>query len=230
MPRVFSGRAARMSARGRVVAGVGVLAALTALAVVLAFAVRDTTTSPSSSGSGGSAPRSPSASAVSPSTSASREDHRAGPAVPPRTSDPLSFAKAAAAALWSYDTRSVSQPEHLAGLRRWMTKEKQYADVASVLDQVPDRSLWQQMASQDQYAVGEATGARFPAAFTQALQADPGAITQVYAYAVTVYGRQTIAWKGAEKGGAEPRAVTLAVQCRPDRPCGLVGVLPNVAP
>jgi hypothetical protein len=86
------------------------------------------------------------------------------------------------------------------------------------------------MATNAQYAAATAAEAHFPGSFTQALQADPGALTTAYVYAVTVTGRQSVTWKGASPGGAEARAITLAVQCRPGRDCALVGVLPNVAP
>jgi hypothetical protein len=150
--------------------------------------------------------------------------------VPPSTHDPLVFGKAAARVLWSYDTRVVSRAEWLAGLRRWMTGVKKDADWASVAGQVPSPVLWKEMAADGQHATGKTTGARFPAAFTQALQNDPGAITAAYVYAVTVTGSQSIAWKGAPHGGSEARSVTLAVQCRPTAPCALAGVLPQVAP
>jgi hypothetical protein len=95
---------------------------------------------------------------------------------------------------------------------------------------VPSRVLWREMAGNGQYATASAAEGHFPASFTQALQADPGAITAAYVYAVTVTGHQQIAWAGAPHGGSEARAITLAVQCRPATSCSLVGVLPNVAP
>jgi hypothetical protein len=60
--------------------------------------------------------------------------------------------------------------------------------------------------------------------------ADPGAITAAYVYAVTVTGSQSIGWDGAARGGVQGMSMTLAVQCRPDRPCALAGVLPATAP
>lgn len=150
--------------------------------------------------------------------------------VPPRTSDPIAFGKAAAVALWSYDTRAYSQPQLVAALHRWMAGEKKYADTASVDAVVPSAVLWREMAGNGQYAAASAAEGHFPASFTQALQADPGAITTAYVYAVTVTGHQQIAWDGAPHGGSEARAITLAVQCRPGTSCSLVGVLPNVAP
>jgi hypothetical protein len=150
--------------------------------------------------------------------------------VPPRTGDPIAFGKAAAVALWSYDARAYSQPELVAALHGWLTGEKKYADTASVDAIVPSRVLWREMAGNGQYATASAAEGHFPASFTQALQADPGAITVAYIYAVTVTGHQQIAWDGAPHGGSEARAITLAVQCRPATSCSLVGVLPNVAP
>ncbi|MFF8866004.1 hypothetical protein ACF08B_28530 [Streptomyces sp. NPDC015139] len=150
-------------------------------------------------------------------------------ASPPKTTDPIEFAKAATRVLWTYDTRSVSQAEHLAGLKRWMTKEKKYADWKSVMDQVPSPVLWSRMRDGGQHASATVGEGHFPQAFKTALAQDPGAITEVYVYAVTVTGKQSIAWKGSGSG-AESRSTTLAVQCRPHRNCALVGVLPNVAP
>ncbi|MFI1825369.1 hypothetical protein ACH41E_02785 [Streptomyces sp. NPDC020412] len=152
-------------------------------------------------------------------------------ATPVKTTDPVEFAKAAAQVLWSYDTRRLSQPEHVAGLKRWMTSEAQYADWASVVDLVPDPVLWSRMGDQAQYATATVGEGHFPQAFKSALAADPGAITDAYIYAVTVTGRQSIAWTGSDEGtGAEARSSTLAVQCRPDRDCALAAVLPTVAP
>ncbi|MFF6974111.1 MULTISPECIES: hypothetical protein [Streptomyces] len=152
-------------------------------------------------------------------------------AAPVSTSDPVGFAKAAAKVLWSYDTRRLSQPEHVAGLKKWMTREKKYADWSSVADLVPDPVLWSRMGDQAQYATATVGEGHFPQAFKSALAADPGAITDAYIYAVTVTGRQSIAWTGSEKGaGAEPRSSTLAVQCRPDQACRLAAVLPTTAP
>ncbi|GLF95567.1 hypothetical protein [Streptomyces yaizuensis] len=152
-------------------------------------------------------------------------------AAPVSTSDPVEFAKAAAKVLWSYDTRRLSQPEHIAGLKRWMTTDKKYADWSSVADLVPDPVLWSRMSDQDQYATATVGEGHFPQAFKTALAADPGAITDAYIYAVTVTGRQSITWTGSDQGtGAEARSSTLAVQCRPNRDCRLAAVLPTTAP
>lgn len=150
-------------------------------------------------------------------------------ASPPRTSDPIAFAKAATKVLWTYDTRSFSRAEHVAGLKRWTTGEKEYADWGSVSDQVPSPVLWSRMHDNRQHASAKVGEGHFPQAFKTALAQDPGAITEAYVYAVTVTGKQSIAWKGSGSG-AESRSTTLAVQCRPDKACALVGVLPSVAP
>ncbi|MFF8447705.1 hypothetical protein ACF06Q_08390 [Streptomyces leeuwenhoekii] len=148
---------------------------------------------------------------------------------PPRISDPVAFAKAAAGMLWSYDTRTTSHAQQLTGMEAWMTKESQYRDWASVSAQMPDPVLWTRMADQKQHADGVATEGHYPAAFKQALTENPSEITKAYIYAVTVTGWQTIAWaKGG--GGAEDRSITLAVQCRPSADCSLVAIAPRVAP
>ncbi|MGW7005909.1 hypothetical protein ACWGCW_24660 [Streptomyces sp. NPDC054933] len=149
---------------------------------------------------------------------------------PPRISDPLAYAKAAAVVLWSYDTRTTSRDQELAGMSAWMTTETQYADWSSVTGQVPDPVLWSRMADNAQHATATVNNdAHFPSAFTQALANDPSAITQAYIYYVTVTGTQKIAWsKGG--AGAEDQAVTLAVQCRPSHTCSLVAMAPSVAP
>ncbi|MFE0256912.1 hypothetical protein [Streptomyces sp. NPDC059010] len=154
---------------------------------------------------------------------------RTAVAAPPKTSDPIVFAKAATKVLWTYDTRSFTRAEHVAGLKRWITGEKQYADWASVSDQIPSPVLWSRMHDNRQRASAKVGEGHFPQAFKTALAQDPGAITEAYVYAVTVTGKQSIAWKGSG-AGAESRSTTLAVQCRPDQACALVGVLPNVAP
>ncbi|WP_327745136.1 hypothetical protein OHO28_38640 [Streptomyces europaeiscabiei] len=215
--------------RRRALLGTAVLVVLVALAGLAAYVTRDGRTSskvPTTQVSSAS-PSSPTGSA-----SASSRPHgsRSDLPVPPSTHDPIAFGKAAAAALWSYDTRAYSQRELLTALRGWLTSEKKYADTASVDALVPSRALWKQMAANGQFATAKVNEAHFPDSFTQALQADPGAITTAYVYAVTVSGKQSIAWKGSSHGGAENRVTTLAVQCRPSQPCALAGVLSAVAP
>ncbi|MGW3009619.1 hypothetical protein ACWC9R_12385 [Streptomyces sp. NPDC001219] len=169
-----------------------------------------------------------------PAGSSSPSEAAPGPAAgpgsvprPPRLAEPVAFAKAAARMLWSYDTRDTSRDQQLAGMRAWMTKEARYADWASVSGQVPDPLLWSRMADQDQHATGRAAEGHYPGAFKQALAEDPSAITEAYIYFVTVNGRQQIEWsKGG--GGAEERAVTLAVQCRPHHDCRLAAIAPSV--
>ncbi|MFJ9085778.1 hypothetical protein ACIRL3_25485 [Streptomyces sp. NPDC102384] len=146
---------------------------------------------------------------------------------PPQIAEPVAFAKAAAGMLWSYDTRNTSRDQQLAGMRAWMTEEAKYADWASVSGQVPDPVLWSRMADQNQHATGTVTEGHYPGAFKQALAEDPSAITEAYVYAVTVNGKQQIEWKKGG-GGAEERAVTLAVQCRPSHDCRLAAIAPSV--
>ncbi|MFJ8676316.1 hypothetical protein [Streptomyces sp. NPDC093589] len=148
---------------------------------------------------------------------------------PPRITEPVAYAKAAAKMLWSYDTRNTSRDEQLDGMQAWMTTETKYADWTSVSGQVPDPVLWSRMADQDQHAVAAVAEAHFPSAFKTALADDPSAITQAYVYVVTVHGKQRISWKH-HGGGAEDRAVTLAVQCRPHHRCALSAIAPSVAP
>lgn len=218
--------------RRRALLGTVVLAVLVALAGLAAYLTRDgRTPSPETKAArtgtvATASPDVPSTSSASPAPNT----HATSLPVPPVTHDPITFGKAAAEALWSYDTRATSQAELLSALRGWLTTESAYADRASVDAVVPSPVLWKQMAANGQFAVGTANEGHFPDSFTQALQADPGAITTAYVYAVTVSGKQSIAWNGSPAGGAESRSATLAVQCRPDRPCALVGVMPSVAP
>ena len=215
--------------RRRALLGTVALAVLVSLAGLAAYLTRD--------GRGPSEapappPSSPTVSSSAPSASGSSTPYtrpRALP-VPPKTHDPIAYGKAAAAALWSYDTRAYAQRELRKALRGWLTAEAKYADPASVDKVVPSAVLWKEMAANGQFATAKVYEGHFPNAFTRALQEDPGAITQAYVYAVTVSGKQSIAWKDSPAGGAESRATTLAVQCRPDRPCALVGVMPSVAP
>ncbi|MGW1143642.1 hypothetical protein ACWD6I_00995 [Streptomyces sp. NPDC002454] len=203
-----------------------VLALLTAVAGLVAYLTREEVPAPAA----GSVPETRQSAPAVPSPSVPAPKGRAV-AAPVKTGDPVEFAKAAAKVLWSYDTRRLSQVEHVAGLKRWMTAEKRYADWASVADQVPDRVLWSRLRDNAQYATATVGEGHFPQAFKTALAADPGAITEAYVYAVTVTGRQSIVWTGVDAGsGAEPRSATLAVQCRPDRACALAAVLPTPAP
>ncbi|MEV0493288.1 hypothetical protein [Streptomyces atratus] len=215
--------------RRRALLGTAVLVVLVALAGLAAYLTRDGR-GPTESAARPSSLAAPSSSAVSPSGSPSPNAHSVALPVPPNTQDPVMFGKAAVEALWSYDTRAYSQAELLSALHGWLTTEAEYADSASVDKVVPSPVLWKEMAANGQFATAKVNEGHFPNAFTQALQANPGAITQAYIYAVTVSGKQSIAWKGSPAGGAESRVATLAVQCRPDQPCALVGVLPSVAP
>uniref|UniRef100_A0AAU1U5I9 Secreted protein n=1 Tax=Streptomyces sp. NBC_00119 TaxID=2975659 RepID=A0AAU1U5I9_9ACTN len=212
--------------RRRALLGAVVLAVLVALAGLVAYLTRE---GRSPSDTPAPPPSSPTASSSSAAPSGPHTRPRTLP-VPPKTHDPIKYGKAAAAALWSYDTRAYSQPELRKALRGWLTTESQYADPASVDKAVPSPVLWKEMAANGQFATAKINGGHFPHAFTQALQDDPGAITQAYVYAVTVSGKQSIVWKGSPAGGTESRSTTFAVQCRPDHPCALVGVMPSVAP
>ncbi|WP_047471339.1 hypothetical protein [Streptomyces sp. M10] len=212
--------------RRRALLGTAVLGVLVALAGLAAYLTREGR-SPSDTAS--PPPSSPTASSSTAAPSGPHTRPRALP-VPPKIHDPITYGKAAAAALWSYDTRAYSQPELRKALRGWLTTESKYADPASVDQAVPSAVLWKEMAANKQVATAKINEGHFPHAFTQALQDDPGAITQAYVYAVTVSGKQSIRWKGSAAGGAESRSTTLAVQCRPNHPCALVGVMPSVAP
>ncbi|MFJ9679343.1 hypothetical protein ACIRP2_14905 [Streptomyces sp. NPDC101194] len=212
--------------RRRALLGTAVLAVLVALAGLAAYLTRE---GRSPSDTAAPPPSSPTASSSSAAPSGPHTRPRTLP-VPPKTHDPITYGKAAAAALWSYDTRAYSQPELRNALRGWLTTESKFADPASVDQVVPSAVLWREMAANEQVATAKINEGHFPHAFTQALQDDPGAITQAYVYAVTVSGKQSIRWKGASAGGAESRSTTLAVQCRPNDPCALVGVMPSVAP
>ncbi|MEU7354748.1 hypothetical protein ABZ663_30980 [Streptomyces albidoflavus] len=221
------GGASRVRRRALLVAVV--LAVLVALAGLTAYLTRD---GRNPSEPPAPAPISPTASSPAPSPSQPHTPSvrpRALP-VPPKTHDPITFGKAAAAALWSYDTRAYSQAGLRKALHGWLTTEAKYADSASVDKLVPSPALWKEMAANGQFATAKVHEGHFPNAFTRALQEDPGAIADAYVYAVTVSGKQSIAWKGSTAGGAESRTITVAVQCRPHQPCSLGGVMPSVAP
>ena len=123
--------------RRRALLGTAVLVVLVALAGLAAYLTRDGRTSskaPVTAGEFGF-PLLPDRFRFRP------RHHRTGARsalpVPPSTHDPIAFGKAAAAALWSYDTRAYSQHELLAALHRWLTSETKYADTASVDALVP---------------------------------------------------------------------------------------------
>ncbi|MFF3257853.1 hypothetical protein ACFYWO_01605 [Streptomyces sp. NPDC002932] len=215
--------------RRRALLGTAVLAVLVTLAGLAAYLTRDRE-EPSSPAAAHSSPPPPSPSTVPPTGSPTPSARAHTLPIPPDTHDPIVFGKAAAAALWSYDTRAYSETELLSALHGWLTTESKYADRASVDAVVPSPVLWKEMAGNGQFATATVNEGHFPDVFSRALQENPGTITQTYVYAVTVSGKQSIAWKGSPVGGAENRATTLAVQCRPSRPCALVGVMPSVAP
>ena len=129
--------------RRRALLGTVVLVVLVALAGLAAYLTRDgrSSSKPTVPQTSSAAPSSPAASA-SATTPPPHGVHSALP-VPPDTHDPIAFGKAAAVALWSYDTRAYSQPELLAALHRWLTGETKYADRASVDALVPSPVLWE---------------------------------------------------------------------------------------
>ncbi|MFI6948200.1 hypothetical protein [Streptomyces sp. NPDC050422] len=229
MPDRSSNPVGASRVRRRALLGTAVLVMLVVIVGLAAHLTRDDMTA-----SDTPATHRSSTTAPSPSASASRAPAPGSAphalAVPPNTHNPIVFGKAAAAALWSYDTRAYSQTELLTALHGWLTTERRYADRASVDAVVPSPLLWKQMAANGQFATTTVNEGHFPEAFSRALQEDPGTITQVYVYAVTVSGKQSIAWRGSPAGGAENRVTTLAVQCRPSHPCALAGVMPSVAP
>lgn len=207
----------------RIAIGASAVAVLLAIAVVVALLTgggnghrAPETAAPAPTGS-----QSPSEAAPKPSSGSGAAPH------PPQIAEPVAYATAVAKMLWSYDTRSTSRDQQLAGMRAWMSTESAYADWASVAGQVPDPVLWSRMADQDQHATAHVTEGHYPSAFKQALVDDPSAITKAYIYVVTVNGKQQIAWKSGG-GGAEERAVTLAVQCRPNHDCTLAAIAPSV--
>ncbi|OII69626.1 MULTISPECIES: hypothetical protein [unclassified Streptomyces] len=222
-PLSLSSYGAGWSANRRIAIVAAIVAVLLAVATVVAWL---------SGGNNGHQAPDASAPAPAPSTSSSEAAPKTAAGSgsvphPPRIAEPVAYAKAAAQMLWSYDTRATSRDQQLAGMRAWMTSETTYADWASVAGQVPDPVLWSRMADQDQHATGTVLEGHYPGAFKQALTEDPSAITKAYIYVVTVNGKQQIAWK---KGGAgaEGRAVTLAVQCRPSHDCALAAIAPSV--
>ncbi|MFE0179865.1 hypothetical protein [Streptomyces olivaceus] len=219
----LSSYGAGWSANRRIAIGVAAVAVLLALAAVVALLT-----------GGGTSHQTPERAAPAPTGSPSSSEATPKPSsgsgsvpTPPQIAEPVAYAKATAQMLWSYDTRDTSRDQQLAGMRAWMTTETKYADWASVSGQVPDPVLWSRMADQDQHATAHVTEGHYPGAFQQALADDPSAITEAYIYVVTVNGTQQIAWKNGG-AGAEDRAVTLAVQCRPHQDCTLAALAPSV--
>lgn len=213
------------STRQRITVMASGLAVLLALAAAVALLTGRSTADDSQAAAPSSRPSSSTSASPGPTASAGA----GSVAKPPQLADPVAFAEAAAATLWSYDTRTTSRDQQVAGMQAWLTAETKYADWSSIAAQVPDPVLWSRMADQDQYATATVAEAHYPAAFKQALADDPSAIAEAYIYAVTVTGKQQIAWK---KGGAgaEDRSLTLAVQCRPNANCSLVSIAPRVVP
>ncbi|WP_329025794.1 hypothetical protein [Streptomyces sp. NBC_00690] len=217
-------RTAGWSANRRISTMAAVLAVLVAAAGLAAYLLGR-----SEQSSIASSPTAPASPAPSKEGKPSPGPDGGSVALPPQIADPLAFGKSAAAMLWSYDTRTTSRDQQLAGMRAWMTDEVQYSDWAEVQAQVPAPVLWSRMRDNAQHATATIGDARFPSAFKQALADNPTALSEAYIYAVTVTGKQTISWKDGG-GGAEDRSVTLAVQCRPSTDCALVSIAPLVAP
>ncbi|MFB6477474.1 hypothetical protein ACFCXF_03315 [Streptomyces virginiae] len=209
----------------RVMIAAGVLAALLVLAGAAAWWTgRGHSGSASAPHNGSSAsPKSTSAPMPKPPPGGSKV------AGPPPIADPLAFARASAVMLWTFDARTTSRDDQLAGMHTWMTSESAYADWDSVQAQIPDPLLWSRLKDNGQHASATTSEAHFPSAFKQALAENPQAITEAYIYAVTVRGKTQLAWNGGG-GGAEDRQITLAVQCRPGKDCRLAAVAPRVAP
>ncbi|WP_030458902.1 hypothetical protein [Kitasatospora sp. NRRL B-11411] len=217
----------------RLLIGLGVLVVVALLAGLTARLAGGDHRTPSAANPPSSPPVS-ATSTASPHDSGSTPSAGATPGVsvvaaPPRTSDPLKFATAFATALWSYDTRTATQPQQLAGLRSWLTGESKYADPDALAAQLPNPVLWSRMRDNGQHATGEAAEAHLPAAWQQAIGKDPSQLTIAYVYAVTVTGKQTVSWNDGGRG-AEDRALTLAVQCRPGRDCALASIATTVYP
>ncbi|MGW3185720.1 hypothetical protein ACWDD9_41270 [Kitasatospora sp. NPDC001119] len=216
--------------RRRLLIGLGVLLVaglLTGLLARLAGGGHATRTDPQPA-----SPSRPSSSAgipAGPRVSAPPAEAGAAVARPPRTSSPTEFGEAFAQALWTYDSRKVAQPDFVSGLRLWLTPESQYADGDSVAGQVPDPVLWSRLRDNGQTSTAGQVSAHVPDSYTKAIQQNPAAITQAYIYAVTVTAKVTVAWDGGGQG-AEDRAITLAVQCRPGGDCALAAVAPTVYP
>ncbi|MBV6695532.1 hypothetical protein KV557_00125 [Kitasatospora aureofaciens] len=148
---------------------------------------------------------------------------------PPHTTSPTDFAAAFVDALWTYDTRTTNQQDFVNGLRTWLTHEAQYADEASVEGQVPDPAMWSRLSANGQTSKAAISEAHVPDVYSRAIAANPSAFTAAYVYAVTVTGKVEVTWDGGGRG-AEDRAITLAVQCRPQQDCALVAIAPTVYP
>ncbi len=208
---------------------VAVLVLLTAGTWALTF-VMDNDYPPPPAGTGDEAATDPSGTSPEGDAESDEGDGTAeGAGGVPEVTDPVEFAEAFADLLWSYDARTTSRAERVARVRAWMTDEEEYADWDSIASQIPSAELWAGLEENDQRAAADIEGGRFASAFLQAVQDDPGVLTEAYVYVVTVSGRQTITW--AEGGrGEESRSVTLAIQCRPDQACRVSGRLPGVAP
>lgn len=208
--------------RARLLAGAALVVVLAALGVIGARLTHHTQAAPGPSSS-------PSASSAVDTVPSPTNSAPAGTvATPPTTTDPVAFTKAFAGALWSYDTRTTSQPQLLDGLRSWVNADPAYTDWNSVAQQVPTAALWQDLADQQQHATAQIAEGHIPSAFSAVVAKDPSQLTAAYVYPVTVTGTVRIAWKGGS--GTEQRAITVAVQCRPGAACTLAAIAPTTSP
>ncbi|KQV20956.1 hypothetical protein ASC99_20865 [Kitasatospora sp. Root107] len=94
---------------------------------------------------------------------------------------------------------------------------------------MPDPVLWSRLRDTGQISTASALAAHVPDSYTKAIGRNPAAFTTAYIYAVTVTAKVDIAWDGGGRG-AEDRAITLAVQCRPAGNCALAAISPTVYP
>ena len=79
----------------------------------------------------------------------------------------------------------------------------------------PTPLLWKEMADQRPVRHRHRERGALPRLVHPGPAGGPRCDHQAYVYAVTVTGKQSIAWNRRGPGGAEDRAITLAVQCRP---------------
>ena len=132
--------------------------------------------------------------------------------------------------LWSYDTRDTSRDQQLAGMQRVDDHaRRKYADWASVSGQVPDPVLWSRMADNDQHATAKVTEGHSPPRSSR-----PWPTTRPRSPRRTSTPSPSPASSASpgRAAAAEPRsrAMTLAVQCRPNHDCALAAIVPTVAP
>ncbi|GAA2267378.1 hypothetical protein GCM10010430_60730 [Kitasatospora cystarginea] len=216
--------------RRRLLIGLGVLLVVGLLAGLLARLAGGGHTDHPAPSPSSSVLSTPSATASArPSATATATEAGTTVARPPHTTSPTDFAAAFVQTLWTYDSRKVTQQDFVSGLRLWLTPESQYADGDSVAGQVPDPVLWSRLRDSGQTSTASNIAAHVPDAYTKAIEQNPGTFTQAYIYAVTVTAKVNVDWDGGGQG-AEDRAITLAVQCRPGSDCALASVASTVYP